>query len=378
MKGLGVPELIIIVGLVLVLAAGFLPGGIKAKKNEILLASQDVGSIGSGEFTYKHVPLAGNMILSKGVEGTPLITQRESIEVAKGIITTEEHTVRFSVPEDTINKLDSATITLDIKDTNKYGPLIITVNGQEVWKETPDEGIAEINIPLNALKTENSIKLSAGSSGWKIWAPTYYKISELKVVEALATDEKQTFQFTVEDTALENFYLGRVYIGSMNPQIAGEISIILNNENVVYRGLPGTGAFITTFSSGIRKNNSIEFRLLEEGYYEMKNVEVIIFTQSNASSVFTTDFSISSADLARLRDGSYRGVIELNVIVPSDDLLRVTLSSEKDTVLYEQPAPKGKLELGFSGGEASSQNRLLIESPGTYEIGDVNIKLVKR
>ena len=50
---------------------------------------------------------------------------------------------------------------------------------------------------------------------------------------------------------------------------------------------------MSTFSSGIKSSNTVEFKLLEEGYYEMKNVEVIVFTQSNASSIFTTEFDIT-------------------------------------------------------------------------------------
>ena len=158
MKGLGVPEMIITVGLLLVLLAGFLPGGTNARQSETLLLSENVGNIGSGEFTYKHIPLASTMVLAKGVEGTPLIDQTRIIEVAKGIITTEEHTVRFSVPPETIDELDSATIMLTIDDSNYYGPLIVTVNNQEVWNELSEDDNLEIEIPLNVLQTENSIK----------------------------------------------------------------------------------------------------------------------------------------------------------------------------------------------------------------------------
>lgn len=370
--------MIITVGLLLVLLAGFLPGGTNARQSETLLLSENVGNIGSGDFTYKHIPLTSKMVLAKEVEGTPLIDQRRIIEVAKGIITTEEHTVKFSVPPETIDELDSATILLTIDDSNYYGPLIVTVNNQEIWNEISEEDDLEIEIPLNVLQTENSIKISAGSSGWKIWAPTVYEISNLKVIEAIATDESRSFAFSVDEEDIEDFYLGRVYVGSMKPQIAGELTIILNNENVVYRGIPGTGAFMTTFASGIRRENSIEFKLLEEAYYEMGNVEVIIFTQANASSTFATGFQVGSADLAKLRDGSVRGVIELDITLASEDPLKVILSAESDTILYKSPAKEGKLELGFSGTEVSSENRIIIESPGAYKIETVKIKLVKQ
>ena len=377
MKGLGIPEIIISVGLILVLLAGFLPGGSNIRKDEILLLSDDVGQIGSGDFTYRHIPLTSGIVLAKGVDGTPLITQKENIEVAKGILTTEEHTVQFSIPANRISELESANLLLDIRETNKYGPLIVVVNGVELFKEIPKTDKVEVNIPLSLLEQENAIKISSGSSGWRIWAPTTYKISELKVMETLTTEDSKSFTFSVDENELKNFYIGRIYMGSVKPHLAGEITIILNNENVVYRGLPGTGAFMASFSSGIRKSNSVEIKLLESGYYEMKNIDAIVFTQSNLSSIFTKEFQTSASDLAKLRDGELRGIIEVEVAISSGDLLQVTLSGESDTVLYRTPATEGLVELGFSGNEVSSTNRIIIESPGVYEIKSLRIKLVK-
>ncbi|HDR53104.1 MAG TPA: hypothetical protein ENN60_00295 [archaeon] len=377
MKGIGVPEIVISVGLLLVLLAGFLPGGTRSQSKEVLLLSQEVGRIGAGNYDYKHIPLVSSMMLARGVDGTPLITQKESREVAKGIITTQEHTVRFSIPASTMGDLDTATLLLEIDETNNYGPLILTLNGNEIWKDFPGEGRLEVELPIAYLQSENSLKLSAGSSGWRIWAPTIYKIEELKVMETLSRDEEQTFTFTLSKDELKNYYMGRVYVGYMNPQISGELAITLNNENVIFRGEPGTGAFNTAFSSGIRETNTISFKLLKDGYYEMRNVEVVIFTRTNASSIFVTNFEVEPVNLAQLRDGSWTGVIEIRVNVAADDILRVTLSSETDRQLYEAKAPEGLLELAFTGDEVSSTNRLMIESPNVYEITDVKIKLVK-
>ena len=123
---------------------------------------------------------------------------------------------------------------------------------------------------------------------------------------------------------------------------------------------------------------TLKFQMLENGYYEMQDVEVVIFTKTNATSSFATDFQVSPADLAKLRDGTWMGLIEVQVDLASESPLRVILASETEHTLYDDNAPEGKLELAFSGDEVASSNRLVIQSPGVYEIDDVKVTLVKR
>jgi len=92
-KGVGLPEVVIVLGLLIVLIAGFLPSGTPYTEKELLLLSEQVGPLGSQGLNYQHIELGDHMVLSKGVEGAPLLTQTGPVEVAKGVITAEEHVV---------------------------------------------------------------------------------------------------------------------------------------------------------------------------------------------------------------------------------------------------------------------------------------------
>lgn len=379
MKAIGLPEIVIVLGLLIVLIAGFLPSGTPYSANEVLIMSKQVGLLGSEGFNYEHIELASNLVLSKGVEGAPLLTQAGPIEVAKGVITAQEHVVEFSIPEHIMNELSSSSLSFRLLDTNGYGPLKITLNGFEVWSDYMSKGeVAEISLPVGQLSSSNIIKITAGSSGWKIWSPTYYLLENLQIKEKLTSGEEKSFEFQLREDQLEKFYKGRVYIGNVNPVISGEMAIILNGERIIFRGIPGKGSVINSFSSGVKEENELTFRMLEDGYYEMTNLEVVVFTSANTTAGFSSDFIIPLENLARMRSGQEEGVIELDVIETSEHPLNVVLSGETETALYKNVAPGGTLLLKFTGSEAAKDNTLIIRSVGNYNIGSVNVKLVRK
>ncbi|MBR9689648.1 MAG: hypothetical protein GOV01_01985 [Candidatus Altiarchaeota archaeon] len=379
MKGVGLPEVVIVLGLLVVLIAGFLPSGTPDASKEVLLLSKQVGPLGSEGFNYQHIKLGDNVVLSKGVEGTPLLTQAGPIEVAKGLITAQEHVVEFSIPSHIMEELSSSSISFRIIDTNRYGPFKVSLNGFEVWSDYLTRGqTVEIDLPVGQLSSDNTVKITAGSSGWKIWSPTFYIIENLQIKEKLTSGEEKTFEFILTPDQLEKFYKGRVYIGNVNPIIQGEIAMILNDERIIFRGVPGKGSVINSFSSGVKAENTLTLRLIEDGHYELTNLEVIIFTSANTSAGFSSDFSIPLDDLSKMRTGIEEGVIEIEVLETAEESLKVILSGETDIELYKGVPEKGILVLKFTGFEATKDNTLIISSVGDYNIGTVEVRLVKK
>jgi len=379
-KGLGLPEVVIVLGLMVVLIAGFLPSSTPQAAKEVLLMSKQAGALSSDGYNYRHIKLADNLIISKGVKGTPLLTQAGPIEVAKGVITSQEHTMDFEIPEHIRAKLSSTSLTFRIVDTNEYGPLKISLNGVEVWSGTAGrDEVVDVDLPLSQVLTQNVIKITAGSSGWRIWSPTFYIIENLQVKEKLTSGEEKTFNFELTQEQLDKFNKGRVYIGNVNPIVQGELVMILNGERIIFRGVPGKGSVINSFSSGVQKDNTITFKLTEDGYYEMKNLEIVVFTSANSTGGFSSDFSIPLEDLSKMRKGETEGVIEIDVTnTNSEQPLVVTLSGETEQELYNGIPEEGKLVLRFTGFEAAKSNTLTINSAGDYSLGLVNVKLVRK
>ncbi len=379
MKGFGVPELVIVAGLMLVLLAGFVPSGTIEKQKENLLFSQKVGALGAGTYDYKHIPLADELLLSKGIEGTPLYEQAGPLEVARGVITSEEHLLNFNIPESTVSQLDSLSLSFDVLETNRYGPLKVELNGHEVVSEYLSPGDFRVTLPLEYIRPgENSVRILAGSSGWRLWSPTYYVIKNVRIKEAITPEEERTFSFQLSEEELNSLDKVRIAIGSIDASLEGDLAIILNGERIVFEGIPGRATFSPTFSSGLRQNNTITFKLLEDGSYAMRNVKLVLFLLKGGRGGFSKEFHISEEDLALMREGKEEGVVELEVKSTDDAPLRVVLEGEVPRTLYEGTPERGTLVLRFSGSEATTTNTLRISSAGDYYLGDVSVKLVMK
>ena len=277
------------------------------------------------------------------------------------------------------NELSSATLSLEISETNGYGPLIVYLNGDLIWSEFSSKGNKlNIVLPVEKLLEDNKIRISAGSSGWKIWSPTYYIIESIEVREKLTSGDEKTLAFSVTNEMLEKFDLGRVYIGNVNPVVEGELAIILNDERIIFRGVPGRGSVINSFSSGIKKDNTVTFRLIEDGHYELSNLEMIIFTETNSTGGFSANFVIPVEELSKMMSGTSEGVVEIEVLKSTENKLNVILSGETDHELYNAIPNEGKIQLSFSGIEATRDNTLVIRSASEYELGLITVKLVER
>ena len=371
---LGVPELVILLGLGLVFLSGFI-SETKHGVKEIPLLYQEIGTIGGVGFSYRHISLGSGFSLAKGVEGTPIISQPGPVEIAKGIFTTEEHVVEFDVPD--VGELTTAKLEAEVVDTNRYGPLVVYLNGEEIWKGYAEKGQkVEVELPVEKLGSRNTLKIACSSSGWKIWAPNYYVLENVRITETVSSGEKVRLNFTLTDEELANFYSARFY-SALDPKLPGEIAIVLNDEKVIYRGVPNQRAFMVPFSSGVRRNNKLEIQLLSDGAYEFREPQIVVLTQQNATAGVSLMLKIPAEYLTAMRAGKLVGEIEMNVRRTGETPLEVILSAEREKLLYRGIPKPGKLVLRFTGDEVSSENTVVLRSGSIYEIEYIKVRLVK-
>ncbi len=374
---IGVPELVIILGLLLVFLSGFLPeGSQKAKSKEIPLLYQEVGTIGGTGFSYIHISLGSGFTLSKGVEGTPIVYRKGPVEIAKGVFTTEEHLIEFSVPN--LNEISSTTFEAEVVDTNGYAPLFIYLNGKEVWKGYAKKGEKiVVPLPMDLIRASNTLKISCGSSGWRIWAPAYYVLENIQIAEKVSTGEKVSLSFELTPAELANFYSANFY-SPIVPKIPGEMVITLNGEKVIYRGVPNMKIFVVPFSSGLKEGeNTLEIQLLSDGEYEFRDPQVVIINQKNATAGVSYPLNIPQDYLRALKSGVLVGEIEIKVNKAGDTPLTIILSSDVERKIYEGIPNPGVMVLRFTGDEVSDRNTLILRSTSIYEIEYIKVRLVK-
>lgn len=94
-------------------------------------------------------------------------------------------------------------IDLVVTNTNLYGPFIIKVNGNVVYSNYSRVGSHTIHFPREYLEPENVVEFTAGSSGWRIWAPTVY-IFRANVSVDYYGKVKRDFGFTLNYDQFES------------------------------------------------------------------------------------------------------------------------------------------------------------------------------
>lgn len=177
------------------------------------------------------ITLGQNFTVSNLNQSHILTTIRGNI--TSGIVSNIDQTAYFDVRG--LDELEYGRIRLNILDTNTYGRMFITINGNVIYDEATYPGTRDVMFNKNFLnRTGNIINVRAEGSGWRIWAPTIY-ILDMAVMGEIDDDSIKTVKFDVDyipDTA-------RIRLFIDEKQGSGNIIISINNYRV-YRGYVNT------------------------------------------------------------------------------------------------------------------------------------------
>jgi hypothetical protein len=128
----------------------------------------------------------------------------------------------------TLDRAEYGLLTLTVDDTNVYGPIIVSINDNVIYNEPALAGEHLIKFDKNILvDTENKIIITAGSSGWRMWAPTVYKF-EAKISGETKDIEKKTTSFELDDVPDETRL--KVYVDDREG--TGDLIIKINGYRV--------------------------------------------------------------------------------------------------------------------------------------------------
>ncbi|MBI4162747.1 MAG: hypothetical protein HY513_03615 [Candidatus Aenigmarchaeota archaeon] len=128
--------------------------------------------------------------------------------------------------------MDSLSINYEILNTNDYGNIIIKANGVELVNERQTAGTYQIDVPNTILGDSVLVEVMAGSSTWKIWAPTVYDLNMQLEAKGFA-DTAREFRFILLDDFIE---LTDAKLNLAFDKAVGGAEIRLNNR-LVFNGL---------------------------------------------------------------------------------------------------------------------------------------------
>jgi len=145
---------------------------------------------------------------------------------------------KFEIEDYILKNLKNATLSFSVKATNNYGDLYIVLNNETIFKNRALLGDYRLNIDP---RRENVVEFGTSSSGWKIWAPSVYNISNLSI--------EMDYSFK-------------------------EINITLNNQTE-YSGMPETRVKVVPLKNIKEGKNLISFS--STGEMKLENVKLRLF-----------------------------------------------------------------------------------------------------
>ncbi len=184
----------------------------------------------------------------------------------------------FSIEEELVELIDQSSLTFKVSDTNQYGNLRIKFNQQLVYDQQPGKSLDQVEVELDTsyLREENTLEVSASSSGWQIWAPTVYVLSDLELNTELGRDQFPTFRFEIGEDEIEEFESGKVVFRV--EETTGNVELYMNDVRIFDREPREHYVYTASFDDRIARigKNYLQF-MTEDGFATLSDAEVRIY-----------------------------------------------------------------------------------------------------
>lgn len=221
-----------------------------------------------GNLTWKTMELGDIEILQKELEKKEIISKK--FEVHNGIFFGKDfYKAKYDVEKSILNTLNNASLSYSIEDTNNYGELETKFNNITLYEGSP--AIGEYNFNINP-KEKNEIEITTTSSGWKIWAPSEYIISNLSIDMNYKLKKYPKYEFFVSDYIHNNLRKGQLVFKA--EETNAKLNITLNNQTV-YEQVPHSGTNIFELINLKEGRNEIKF--FSEENLKLEDVRIRLY-----------------------------------------------------------------------------------------------------
>ena len=190
-----------------------------------------------------------------------------------------EQSLRYSVENPT-------SIRFTVNSTNDYGPLLVKADGKVVFEG--ELGLGEKIIPLN-LKGDVELELSVPSSGWKLWAPVLYDVTNVKISAVHPTAE---YDFTRD----KDFSWAELQLSFTSRQ--GALGVNLNGEQL-WSGNPSSTQKISFGAEDINETNTFTLSA-KSGSSFSGAAKLVVHYEHVDDEKYETSFNLTPAQVDKL------------------------------------------------------------------------------
>jgi len=205
-----------------------------------------------------------------------------------------------------------AYIEFDIQDTNNYGALVITLDGNAIARDY--YGIGNHRILLGNISENSRVEIYAESSLWKIWAPAQYNLKNIKVVEQSLYSRPQEFSFMLYD---EYDTMTQAFIDLNLDTRSGELITEINGNQVAKDFVPRNFyRVVATKPVFVKGENIITFRSEQNSNFT-GTASMTVYYMKEMDLQYEYQFNLSKSQYANLSE--MRSKITFNIAQKTRD-----------------------------------------------------------
>ncbi len=248
---------------------------------------------------FKHITLSSKPFKVSYITAEKSFIELESLAVESGLFSTNEYTRVFELTQDELNKMTTAALSGKADDTNLYGKLIVGLNGEEIYSGLLNPGESfEVSLNKTLFAERNEFLVTAESSGWRIWAPTVYRLESVKLESDFMGEVSQCFDFHVKEEQTP-VNLGRIILNFDEINGPGRLLVRVNGE-LVFNATPNIIQWIE-FSNIVKEGkNTVEMVSEKDTEFTVRDAKVIIFWDREASEELVMELDLSSSQRSKL------------------------------------------------------------------------------
>lgn len=218
------------------------------------------------------------------------LDSKENLDISKSYFSEKYSSLVGTINDRDLPLLTDASLHLIIEDTNSLGNLIILINGHEIFNQIV--GIGETIVPINTsqIKGASVITIKADTPGWRFWDTNFYKIRLAEFTITLKGTLSQVSTFSLTQDEIDSFgYFNLFFRIKDSSRPIPRLIIKIDNQSV-YSKIPPLIYANETFSSDVYGNNltifltpgnnTITFSMEENGYYDISEANLVLYTKS--------------------------------------------------------------------------------------------------
>ena len=188
-------------------------------------------------------------------------------------------------------------LTIHVRETNKQGDLVISVNGKEVFSQAVTVGKVEIPLQKEDLKDYNIIEITTAKSGWKFWSTPVYELDTVEFGANFYGNIAKAEEFHVYPEDLRSFRSGEVSFRLKEYSGSGDLMISINGHRI-YKGQPSLNFYqsFNQYDVGLVQGiNSISFSAESGASYDVADALLTIIREESAKKSRSFDFTVGNS-----------------------------------------------------------------------------------